>query len=58
MIRAVQHNCARFYTWTMAALETEVERKADLVMLQEPLEESGGIGISHSAYEIRKQKRV
>jgi endonuclease/exonuclease/phosphatase (EEP) superfamily protein YafD len=42
----------------MAALETGVERKADLVMLQEPPEERGGIGISHSAYEIRKQKRV
>jgi hypothetical protein len=42
----------------MAALETGVERKADLVMLQEPPEERGGIGISHSAYEIRKRKRV
>ena len=52
MIRAVQHNCARSHTWNMAPLETGVERRADLVMLQEPQEERGGIGISHSAYEI------
>jgi len=58
MIRAVQHNCARSYAWTMAALETGVEQKPDLVMLQAPPEERGGIGISHSTYEIRKQKRV
>jgi hypothetical protein len=42
----------------MAAVETIVERKADLGMLQEPPEERGAIGISHSAYEIRKRKRV
>jgi len=58
MINAVQHNCARLYAWTMAALETGVERKADLVILQELPEERGGIGISHSAYKIRKRKRV
>jgi hypothetical protein len=56
MIRAVQYNCARSYAWTIAALETGVEPKADLVMLQEPPEERGGIGMSHSAYEIRKRK--
>jgi len=39
MIRAVPHYCARSYSWTMAALQTGVERKADLVMLQEPPEE-------------------
>jgi hypothetical protein len=42
----------------MGALETGVEPKTDLVMLQKPLEERGGIGISHSAYEIRKRNRV
>jgi len=42
----------------MVAVETGVERKADLVMLQEPPEGRGGIGISHSLYEIRKRKRV
>jgi len=35
-----------------------VERKADLVMLQEPPEERGGIGVSNSPYEIRKRKRL
>jgi hypothetical protein len=32
MIRGIQHNCARSYTWTMAALETGVNQKADLVL--------------------------
>ena len=44
MIGAVQHNCPRSYAWTMAVLETGVEPKADLIMLQEPPEETGGIG--------------
>jgi len=50
----------RSYEWTIAALETGVERKADIVCLQEPLreEERGGIRISHLAYEISKRKRV
>jgi hypothetical protein len=56
MIRVIQHNCARSYEWTIAALETGVERRADVVCLQEPPRERGGIGISHSAYEIRKEK--
>jgi hypothetical protein len=42
----------------MAALETGVDRKADLVLLQEPPGEKGRIGISHPAYEIRKGERV
>ena len=42
----------------MAALETGVERKAGLVMLQEPSEVIEGIKISDLAYEIRKRKRV
>jgi len=58
MIRAIQHNCARSYRWTMAALETGVDRKADLVLLQEPLGDKGRIGISHTAYGIRKRKTV
>jgi len=58
MIRAIQHNCARSYAWTLAALETGVDRKADSVLWQEPPGEKGRIGISHPAYEIRKQKRV
>jgi hypothetical protein len=42
------------------ALETGVERRADVVCLQEPPRERerGGVRISHSAYEIRKRKRV
>jgi hypothetical protein len=58
MIRAGQHNCARSYAWTIASLETGVERKGYLVILPEPPEEMGGIGISHAAYENCKQKRV
>jgi hypothetical protein len=60
MIRVIQHNCATSYEWTIAALETGVERRADAVCLQQPPRETerGGVGISHSAYEIRKRKRV
>jgi len=58
MIRVIQHNCARSYEWTIAALETGVERRVDLVCLQEPRREREDIGISHSAYEIRNRKRV
>jgi len=58
MIDAIQHNCASSYEWTIAALETGVERKADVVCLQEPPRERGGCGISHSAYEIRERTRV
>ena len=39
-------------------LGTGVERRADVVCLQEPPRDRGEIGISHSAYEIRKRKRV
>jgi len=42
----------------MAALETGVDRKADLVHLQELPGEKGRIGISHQADESRKRKRV
>jgi hypothetical protein len=42
----------------MAALQTGVDRKEDLVLLQEPPGEKGRIGISHPAYEITKQMRV
>jgi len=58
MFRAIQHNSARSYVWTMAGLEMVVERKADVVSLQEPPRERTGIGLSHPAYEIRERKRV
>jgi hypothetical protein len=58
IIRAIQHNCARLYVWTIAALETGVKWKADLVCLQEPPRAREGVGISHPAYDIRKRKRV
>ena len=58
MFKVIQHNCARSYVWAIAALETGVERKANVVCLQEPLRERAGSGISHSAYDIRKRKRV
>jgi len=58
MIRVIQHNCARSYEWTIAALETGVERRADVVCFPERPRERGRIGMSQSAYEIRKRKRV
>jgi len=58
MIRVIQHNGARSNEWTIAALETGVGRRADVVCLQEPPREKVGIGISHSAYQIRKRKIV
>jgi len=58
MFRPIQHNCARSYAGTMAAVETGVDRKADLVLLQEPPGEKGRIEISHPAYEIRRRKTV
>jgi hypothetical protein len=42
----------------MAALETGVQRKEDVVCLQEPLIEREGVRISYPAYNIRKRKRV
>jgi endonuclease/exonuclease/phosphatase family metal-dependent hydrolase len=58
MTNPIKHNCARSYEWTIAALEMGVKRKADVMCLQEPPRERGGCGISHSAYEIRKRRRV
>jgi len=58
MIRVIQHNCTRSYEWTIAVLETGVERRAEVISLQKPKRERGEIGISHAAYEIRKRKRV
>jgi hypothetical protein len=58
MIRVIQHTWARSYKWTIAALETGVEHMPDVVCLQEPPREIGDIGIRHSAYEIRKRRRV
>jgi len=51
----ILQNWARSYEWTIRALETGVERRAHVVCLQEPPRERGEIGISHSAYEIRKR---
>jgi hypothetical protein len=58
MIRVIQHNCARSYEWTIAALETGVEHRVDLVCIQVPLSDRGGFMLSNSASEIRKRKRV
>jgi endonuclease/exonuclease/phosphatase family metal-dependent hydrolase len=58
MIRAIQHNCARSYEGTIAALETGVERRVDVVCLQEPPRERKGFEIMHKADERRKRKRV
>jgi len=58
MIRAIQHNSTRSYEWTIAALETREECRADVVCLQEPPRERKGFEIRYTAYEIRKRKRV
>jgi hypothetical protein len=58
MLQAIQHNCARSYIWAMAALQMGVERKADVVYLQEPPIETAGIRISHSAYDVKKREGV
>jgi len=58
MSSLIEHNCARSYEWTIVALETGVERKADVVCVQKPPREEGGIGISHLAYRISKRRRV
>jgi hypothetical protein len=58
MIRVIQHNSARSYEWTIMAFETGVECRVDIVCFQEPPRETGGIGISHSTYKIRKGNRV
>jgi len=58
MIKVIQQHCARSYQWTIAALETGVQRRADVVCLQEPSRDRGEIGISHLAYKIRKSNRV
>ena len=52
MIRAIQHNCPRSYTWTLAVLEMDMDRQADLLLLKEPPGEKGRSGIRHPAYEI------
>ena len=58
MVRVIHHICARSDMWTIAALETGVERRADVMCLPEPPNETGEIGISHLAPQIRKSKRV
>jgi hypothetical protein len=54
----IQPNCARWYERTFVALETGVERRVDVVRLQGTPRETVGIRMSHSAYEIRKRKRI
>lgn len=39
-------------------MEMGVEQKADVVLLHKTPGERGGDGVSHSVYEIRKQKTV
>ena len=36
MIRVIQYNCGITYEWTIVALETGVECRADVVCLEEP----------------------
>jgi hypothetical protein len=54
MSKAIHHNGARSYKWTIAALEMGVKHLADQVCLNEPLRQSGGCGISHAKNEIHK----
>jgi len=37
IIRVMQHNCAKPYEWTIAALEWEDKRRVDVAYLQDPL---------------------
>lgn len=57
-IRAIQHNCARSYQWTIAGLEQGVEHRVDVVCLQVRPRECGAIGISPSAYKRLQTIRV
>jgi len=58
MIRVIQYNCTRSYKWTILALETGVERRANIVCFPPPPGARGVIGINHSAYDIRTRERV
>jgi hypothetical protein len=58
MIKAMQHNCARPYTWTILAAETGVKPTADMVCLPESPSDRGGVEICHSSHDIGKRKRV
>jgi hypothetical protein len=53
-IGVIQHNWARTYKWTIAALETGIERRLDVVCLEEQPRERGDIGVGHSRYQIIK----
>jgi len=44
--------------WTMAAHETGVEQKVDVVCLQEPPSLRDEVAICHPAYDIGQRKRV
>jgi len=57
MISVIQHNCTRLNEWAIAVMEMGVEPRADVVLLQEPLTETGLTGISNSAYEVGKRIR-
>jgi hypothetical protein len=58
MFRVIQHKCAKPYKRTIAVQKTGVKCREDIVCMHELLRERErrGIGISHSAYEIRKRK--
>jgi hypothetical protein len=58
MFRAVEHNCARPYILAMMAMETRVDRKVDVVCLQEPPGDGVGRRLSHLAFNNRNRKRV
>ena len=56
MTAVIQHNCARLYEWTIAALEMGIDHKADVLCSKKPQIEWWGIRISNLAYEIRNKK--
>jgi hypothetical protein len=56
MSRAIQHNCARSYRWTLAELDAAVDRKADFVLLHEAPAEKGKIRSRDPVYDIGKCK--
>jgi len=58
MCRAIQYSWAMSRVWTVAACEKGVNRKADVVYLQQSMRQRSGIGISHYVYNNTKRISV
>jgi len=49
LIARIQHNCAGLYEWTIAVVESGLERRADMVCLLEPPRDCNRFKITHTA---------